>query len=597
VAGSEPNGAPTGAPTETVIGAPPQAYGAPPDAAAGPPPGAPVRPRGLVRWGVALVTLAVVVGAVSVGVIFLAAGTVDSAVRGWLPPDTVAYLEIRADLPGDQRARAADLLTRFPGFADRATLEAKIDDVIDRLLEGAGVRWTQEVKPWLGGEFGLVMTAAVFDAAVVPDPGELEPPAPPQDGAALLIGVTDAAAATAWVTAQLEGEMRTETYRGGELTLVDSPDGTRLAFAARNDLLVLGLEPTVKSVLDTGGASIVGVSEPFSAGRRAVPGAYLAFGYLDLAAFVDGTLGAAEGAADIPQACLNEALAAAPTWAVGSVRAEDGLLAFTSVVPEVGERQATAATASAIADHLPSTTIVALGTREFGPSLMAGLDRLEALLACDPETAEIMDQLLFGVAAFGGVEALAGWAGDASFALGFDDGAWTGGFAATTADEAAAGRALQQIRALLALAAAGAEVSVEVREEPYGEGSLLLIEVRSDLAGEEPPVFAATVQGGVFAVGTVDFVKGVVDTERDTSLAATEAYRRAISAAGGTGVSEVFIHIAGLAAGIETMIPADEQERFRTEVKPFLEPFEAFAALEGPPGATIESRAVITFTK
>jgi hypothetical protein len=597
VAGSEPNGAPTGATTETVIGAPPQAYGAPPDAATGPPPGAPVRPRGLVRWGVALVTLALVVGAVSIGVIFLAAGTVDSAVRGWLPPDTVAYLEVRADLPGDQRARAADLLTRFPGFADRATLEAKIDEVIERLLEGAGVRWTQEVKPWLGGEFGLVMTAAVFDAAVVPDPGAFEPPAPPQDGAALLVGVTDAAAATAWVTAQLEGEMRTETYGGGDLTLVDSPDGTRLAFAARNDLLVLGLEGTVRSVLDTGGASRVGVSEPFSAGRRAAPGAYLAFGYVDLAAFVDGTLGAAEGAADIPQACLDEALAAAPTWAVGSVRAEDGLLAFTSVMPEVGERRATAATASAIAEHLPSTTIVALGTREFGPSLTAGLDRLEALLACDPETAEIMDQLLFGVAAFGGVEALAGWAGDASFALAFDDGAWTGGFAATTADEAAAGRALEQMRALLALAGAGAEVAIEVREEPYGEGSLLLIEVGSELAGEEPPMFAATVQGGVFAVGTVDFVKGVVDTERDTSLAATEAYQRAISAAGGVGVSEVFVDIAGLAAAVETMIPAEEQERFRTEVKPFLEPFEAFAALAGPPGAIIESRAVITFTK
>jgi hypothetical protein len=468
------------------------------------------------------------------------------------------------------------------------------------------------VKPWLGGEFGLVMTAAVFDAAVVPDPGAFEPPAPPQDGAALLVGVTDAAAATAWVTAQLEGEMRTETYGGGDLTLVDSPDGTRLAFAARNDLLVLGLEGTVRSVLDTGGASRVGVSEPFSAGRRAAPGAYLAFGYVDLAAFVDGTLGAAEGAADIPQACLDEALAAAPTWAVGSVRAEDGLLAFTSVVPEVGERPATPATASAIAEHLPSTTIVALGTREFGPSLMAGLDRLEALLACDPETAEIMDQLLFGLAVFGGAEGLVGWAGDASLAFGFHEGTWTGGFAATVADEAAAGRALGQIRAILALTAADVGLPVPegpyppvgpppvlgmVREEPYGEGSLLLIEVGSDLAGEESPVFAATVQGGVFAVGTVDFVKGVVDTEPDTSLAATEPYRRAISAAGGTGVSEVFIHIAGLAAGIETMIPAEEQERFRTEVKPFLEPFEAFAALEGSPGATIESRAVITFTR
>lgn len=596
----EPNATPTSVSTETVIGAPVPpgpADDVAPDGGAGPPPGAPVRPRGLVRWGVAAGTLAVVVGVVSIAAVFLAAGSVGSAVRGWLPPDTVAYLEVRADLPGDQRANVADLLARFPGFADQATLETKIDEAIERLLEDSGVRWTQDVKPWFGGELGLVVTSAIFEAAAVLDePGRFEP-APPEDGAALLIGVKDAAAATAWMAAQVEGDMRTETYAGGELTLADGPDGTTMAFAARNDVLVLGAEGTVRAVLDTGGASRVGAAEPFAAGRRAAPGAYLGFGFVDLAAFIDGALEAAGEAAEVPQACLDEWLAAVPAWAVGSVRAEDDLLAFTSTVPEVGERRGTAATASVIAEHLPGTTLVALRTREFGASLLAGLDRLGGLLACDPQATDVMDQLRVGLAAFGGAEALVGWAGDAAFALDFGDRGWTGGFAATAADEAAAGRALEQIRAILALAGAGADVGIQVREEPYGEGALLLIEVQSDLAGEEPPAFAATVQGGVLAVGTVDFVKGVVDTEPDTSLAATEAYRRAVSAAGGTGVSEVFVHLAGLATGVEAMIPAEERERFRTEVKPFLEPLEAFAALAGPPGATTESRAVITFTK
>jgi hypothetical protein len=601
VAEIEPNATPTSVATEAVAGAPVPPYRSddvPPVEGAVPPPGAPVRPRGLVRWGVAVGTLAVVVGVVSIAVVLLAAGSVGSAIRGWLPPDTVAYLEVRADLPGDQRSNVADLLARFPGFADRATLETKIDETIERLLDDSGVRWTQDVKPWFGGEFGLVVTSAIFDAAAeLDEPGPFEPAAPPEDGAALLVAVRDAAAASAWVATQVEGDVRTETYAGGELTLVAGPEGTMMAFAARNDVLVLGGEGTVRAVLDTGGASRVGDSEPFAAGRRAAPGAYLGFGYVDLAAFIDGALEAAGEAAELPQACLDEALAAAPAWAVGSVRAEDDLLAFTSTVAEVGERPATAATASVIAEHLPDTTVVALGTREFGPSLLAWLDRLERLLTCDPEAAEIIDQLLVGLAAFGGADALAGWAGDAAFALDFGDRGWTGGFAATAADEAAAGRALQQVRSILALAGAGGDVGIQVREEPYGEGALLLIEVQSDLAGEEAPAFAATVQGGVFAVGTVDFVKGVVDTERHTSLAATDAYRRAVSAAGGTGVSEVFVHLAGLAAGVETMVPTEEQDRFRTEVKPYLEPLEAFVALAGPPGETTESRAVITFTK
>ena len=56
----------------------------------------PARPAGLLRWGVALVVVALVVGAVSVGTIMLTSGSTTSTVEGWIPAGTVIYLEGRA---------------------------------------------------------------------------------------------------------------------------------------------------------------------------------------------------------------------------------------------------------------------------------------------------------------------------------------------------------------------------------------------------------------------------------------------------------------------------------------------------------------------
>jgi hypothetical protein len=67
--------------------------------------------------------------------------------------------------------------------------------------------------------------------------------------------------------------------------------------------------------------------------------------------------------------------------------------------------------------------------------------------------------------------------------------------------------------------------------------------------------------------------------------------------AGGDGMSDAFVDVAGLLVGVEAMLPADEKSQYETEIKPFLEPFEAFASVIEAPGVTTESRAVITFTK
>jgi hypothetical protein len=276
----DPVGGPDGTPgiTQPVATAPVAAPGAESPAT---PPGPPARPKGLARWGIALLAVAVTVGVASVAAALLAGGNGASAIQGWLPRDTVAYLEVRADLPGDQRAKVGDLLARFPGFADQSSLDAKIDEALERILEESGVSWTSDIKPWLGGEVGLAVTAAAFDLAAM---GGIDAPdraKAPDDGAVALLAVKDGAAATAWISKQLGGTQTTESYAGGEITVVAGSSREMLAFAVRGNVLVLGPLRTVKASLDTGGSSPVGTSASFAAARATAPTAYLAYGYLD----------------------------------------------------------------------------------------------------------------------------------------------------------------------------------------------------------------------------------------------------------------------------------------------------------------------------
>lgn len=581
----DPVGGPAGAPVE---GAPVEATPPASGASAAPAPPA-ARPRGLLRWGVALIVLAVMVGVVSVAVAILASGGGTSSVQAWLPKDTIAYLDIRADLPGDQRVKVGDLLAKFPGFADKASNDAKIDEALDKLFSTSGSTWSGDLKPWVGGEVGLAFTKAVFDLANRVQSGAT-PTTMPDDGFVLLVGVKDADAAKAWVTKSVPGTQTTETYAGGELTRVEG-GGTSWAFAVRKNVLLLGLVKTVKAALDTTGASPLPASEMFAAGRQTAPEAYLGFGYLDGKAFYDFAVGAAKKQGGATAACLLDPGAAMPGWLAGSARAEDGALVFTSTSPTAGTPPTAKGSASGAASHLPGATVAAVEVRNLGPGLLAGLAALKKQLACDPATAAAFTQVEQALTLLGGADALVGWTGDAALAVTVDGSTLGGGLAAVATDEAAAKRTLDQVRTLLAMG--GAQVGVQTREEPYGAASLLVITIPS---GGVPEI-AATVHDGVFALGTIDFVKAVVDTKAGSSLADAAAYTRAVAQAGGNGIADVFVNIAGLRAGIEAMLPADQKARYETEVKPFIEPFEAFATVVGAPTTTTVVRAVITFTK
>ena len=94
-------------------------------------------PRPGVRWAVALVVVALVVATASAAFIALAGAGAPSTVAAWAPADSAIFAEARVDLPGDQRAKLAEFLSAFPGFADQSALETKLDEIYDKLAHEA----------------------------------------------------------------------------------------------------------------------------------------------------------------------------------------------------------------------------------------------------------------------------------------------------------------------------------------------------------------------------------------------------------------------------------------------------------------------------
>ncbi len=82
----------------------------------------------------------------------------------WAPADAVAYAELRADMPGDQRANLLAFLSNFPGFADQTNFDAKADDGLNKLVQrltNSKHDFSTEIKPWFSGQLGVSVEAAM----------------------------------------------------------------------------------------------------------------------------------------------------------------------------------------------------------------------------------------------------------------------------------------------------------------------------------------------------------------------------------------------------------------------------------------------------
>src|SRR4051794_32576716 len=208
--------------------APPPPAAFEPPAAATPVPTTPVAAgsssrggRGRLRWLlVGLVALGVA-GTAGGATLLLTSDTAAPAVLTYAPADSVAYTELRLDLPGSQQAELAKVMSAFPGFDDQAAFPAKLNEALDQLVGKASdgkQSWTTDIDPWFGRQLSI---------SVGPLPTSAE--AGKARRGLLLASVTDVAKAQAWatkLTADHGATTSTETYNGVTITTVTSSDAS-----------------------------------------------------------------------------------------------------------------------------------------------------------------------------------------------------------------------------------------------------------------------------------------------------------------------------------------------------------------------------------
>ena len=548
-------------------------------AAAAPAAPAALAPRGRRRWYAAIGVAALAIVAI-VGVALLAnRGGIAAGAPDYLPASTVAYADVRLDMPGDQRDQLAQLLGRFPGFADQAAFESKLDETFDRLLSqvgDGGYTYTGDVKPWFSGQVALAITS-------VPDfSGGLS--SVPALG---LIGVKDATKARTSIEGILDkarardAQVTEEAFEGATLWTIEDPNARspllgRAVLALTADMIIVGQDPAAVRASVTlrakGGDTLAG-SAAFQAALKPLAEARLGTFYVDGAA-LKATLSAAIVGAGTGMPGLDTALAAFPERIVGALRVEDGrvLAEVRSTLPESAEPPV--GHASDLAVRVPARSLVYVEAHDVGQAIEGLVTQLKSM----PGVAEVVDQLKPVEGILGtSLESFLDWVGDVAIVVGVEGDQPRGALVAQVRDTAVAGQRLGQLGALIQLAALDGSAGIHVATSKHGDATI------TELRIDQVPglAIAWALKGETFVIGVGEgSVEAVLDVTDATSLSADVRYRDALAAGGAsTNSGIVYIDLAAARSAIEAIIPAAERARYDQDGRPWLEPLDRLIAV------------------
>ncbi|MEX1173798.1 MAG: DUF3352 domain-containing protein [Chloroflexota bacterium] len=583
-----------------------------------PPTSAP--PSSRTRWFLALGAVALV----AVGTIFAALALTGSSpaatVTGYVPANSVMYGEVRLDLPGDQRAEIGRFLSRFPGFADQAALDMKLDEVLDRLISDGTdgeQTFTRDIKPWFDGEMAFAV-GPLPDAASIGDPTT----AAASTRALVLLSVKDEALARTWfagVMSKAGAAGVPETYQGTELTVFsdDSMPGARGAFALiGGKVAVAGDLASVKAAVDTGGSSGLVADADVVAAMAAMDGDHVGFMFVDLRSIVESALELGESMASTPP--VNDAmLALVPDWSAFRLRVQGDGLVMDGVMPDVaGAPGPDTNRANALSGWAPASTIVLATGNEAGATFLDSI----ALMRQQPDLAEVFQGVDGAVGILGGMDAVLGWMGDSGIVISQGASAPEGGIVSIPTDATKARQFLTTIRSFATLG--GSQAGITVREEDYAGTTITIIDLGSleDLAGlaggfgggqvpldpSTAPLpsgnveiaYAATDQVVVIGSGP-GFVRSVLDAGAGASLADDVRFTGLVGRVGAEHTGLSFVDIAAIRTLVEGRLseatPAERAE-YEESVKPFLTPFDALIA-SSVAGSDLDAQHIVITAK
>ena len=533
----------------------------------------------------------------------------NAIVLGYVPADSIMYGEFRMDLPGDQRQAVGTFLSKFPGFADESTIETKIDEVLDRIVGEASAgneTYSSDIKPWFAGQ-------VAFSVGALPDPSTIDSPdASVEDARFLaLLSIKDAAAAATWFDGIINEHGTagaSEEYNGATIhtfTASGEPDG---AYAIVGDkVAIVGDPQSVKDAIDTKGTSSFGFGTEFKAALDATTGDHIGFMYIALRPLVEWS--SQVGGEAAPGLGVDFMTGLVPDWTAFALRVEGDALRMESIAPKPDGEQP-AARRSTVAEHVPSSAVALSVSNDYGKGLLSTLETYRA----EPSAKEFIDGLDQALGVLGGPDAAVGWIGDLGIAVIRTDAGVEGGLVIMPTDQTAATNLFTSLRTLVSLG--GGELGITVREETHAGTTITIVDLAnlSDLAGlagmagASPEMFGTDLPEGrievayaitdqVVVIGAnPGFVRAVLDTTPETSLARNDRYEALISRAG-SGAGSGFVDITAIREMVEgAMADADAAERaeYETNVKPFLVPIDALVASSSIQGDVGRSTVIVT---
>jgi hypothetical protein len=547
-----------------------------------------VTPRrgGALRWLVAAIAIVLVVGVTAGATMMLTGRAADPNAFQYLPADTALVMEVRPDLPGDQKEHLAGLLSKFPGFADQAALPQKIDEVLDRASDALAkqdIDYANKVKPFLGGP----IVVAVTDVAKAKDHGSL-------DGFLAILTVDEGSTCASRIGPAIDS-----TVHGATTISTVELGGKQVACAVDGRQLILGTIDGVAEALDTkAGSTSLEDDADLALGRSKLSGDTVAMVFVSRAGMTQITQLAKQRASAMATDMPAFEAGMVPAWVIGGMRLESNGVLNELVAPLPADLTATsgaspapslpASKTSTLAPRLPATTIGEIEIRDFGTALDRGLTKLEA----NPKTADTLKQVNTALGILGGRAKITGWMGDAAIVVTEEDEAYHGGLVIETPKPADAQATFTQLRTLLAL---GGGNAFSATDEPYGDGQITTITIDLQQLGPMLGIsaeqlanlpktldLAYTVQKGAVVIGVgSQFVKSVVDTTAGHSLADQTRYKDAMSLVGASNSGQAYADLAvGLEAIEERALPkasADERARFEHDIQPYLAPLDAAA--------------------
>jgi hypothetical protein len=235
---------------------------------------------------------------VGVAAVFVAAGALVGvklfSLRGsgdvltkMAPADADAYVTVYLDPSLGQKVALRDLVNQFPAADGVSGLQERIDQSLDHALAPTGVRYTTDVKPWVGSQISLVVrfTGQTPHLAVLI--------ASKDDGAA-----TDALAKIE-AKDRTRGPTRVEHHAGLRIVVCTCPDSTDV-FGYTDHTAILGDDlALVEDVIDTGlGGQSLSSSASYQQAVAELPADRLVLGYANVGGLIrrfGSTLGAGAG--------------------------------------------------------------------------------------------------------------------------------------------------------------------------------------------------------------------------------------------------------------------------------------------------------------